>query len=152
MKVLTYIILAIIALSFICKAQSDTLLIHFTNSKIEKIAMSNIQKIRFENLTSVDDATVSSKRLEIVGNSPNPFAEITNIEFEIKQEGNVLILIYNNRGEMIRVLQCNECSAGRNSIAWDGNDNLNMRVNTGLYYYEIRYNNQFETRKMLMIK
>ena len=66
-------------------AQSDTLLIKLKNGTVEKIAVSQIKKIQFENVTSAVEDAASNNSLQVKGNYPNPFEENTNIEFEIKQ-------------------------------------------------------------------
>jgi len=93
MKFLCAIIILFLCLSFESNAQGDTLVINLKNSQVEKIAVSQIAKIQFENITAVEEQFKPSNGLAIKGNYPNPFAEQTNIEFEIGSSGNVEVII-----------------------------------------------------------
>jgi len=152
MKVLITIFVAIIALSINCKAQSDTLLIHLSNSQIEKFAISQIQKIRFENITGIEEQSSYSNKIDKIGNNPNPFTDFTNIEFELNSSGSVIIIIYDNSANLIKVLECSVCGSGKNIITWDCRDNDNNRVNSGIYYYQVCFNNKVGTEKMILVK
>ena len=133
-------------------AQSDTLLIKLKDNKIEKIALSQIQKISFENLTSAPEINKSSSILLTGGNYPNPFSDQTSIEFEIYASGLVVISIFDETGKEIQTLKCESCIAGRNTLQWDCHDLNRNRVQSGTYYYEVRYHNEIQARKMLLIK
>jgi|WetSurMetagenome_2_1015567.scaffolds.fasta_scaffold803409_1 flagellar hook assembly protein FlgD len=134
------------------KAQSDTLLIKLKNNQIERIAVSQIQKIQFENITSVNDQQLSARGLILKGNNPNPFQEFTYIEFEIASTGNVSILIYDNTGNQIQILQCLNCQPGKNSLQWNCLDKNNNKVQSGAYFYEVKFNNELQSKKMIVIK
>jgi hypothetical protein len=132
-------------------AQSDTLIINLKSGATEKIALSQIQKISFENITAVDEQLQPSN-LATTGNYPNPFGEQTNIEFEIAQTGNVEVMIFDNSGNQIKNLECNNCQVGKNSIQWNCTDKLNNRVQSGTYFYEVRFNNEVQSKKMIVIQ
>jgi flagellar hook assembly protein FlgD len=133
-------------------SQSDTLVINLKNNQVEKIAISQIQKITFENVTSVKEQNKSTNNVVIKGNYPNPFQNQTSIEFEIPISGNVIIFIYDNKGNQIQKLECSDCQTGKNSIEWNCLDIRNKRVLSGVYYYEVRFGNESKTKKMLIIK
>ena len=134
-----------------CYAQSDTLLIKLKNGTVEKIAVSQIKKVQFENVTSaVEDAALNNS-LQVKGNFPNPFEEKTNIEFEIESAGEVLITIYNSKGNQIQTLECNDCHAGKNTLQWNGIDKAGNKASSGVYYYEVRYEKVTQARKMIIV-
>jgi hypothetical protein len=139
--------------SLTLKAETDTLVITLKNNQIEKIAITQIQKIQFENITSVDEnGNTLQSNLAIKGNYPNPFAEQTNIEFEITREGSVEIVIYDISGEQIQILNCENCHAGINSLQWNCLDMKNNHVKSGVYYYEVRFGTEIQSRKMIMVE
>jgi len=137
---------------FDAKSQADTLVINLKNNQVEKIPISQIQKITFENVTGVDNSINPPKDLTIKGNYPNPFDEKTNIEFEIASFGDVVIIIYDNNGNQIQKLKCQNCQAGKNNIQWNCLDKNNNQVRSGVYYYEVRFNNEIQSKKMILIK
>ena len=131
--------------------QSDTLLIKLKNGTVEKIAVSQIKKIQFENVTAGVEDAVSSNSLQVKGNYPNPFEEKTNIEFEIESAGEVQITIYDSKGNQIQTLERNDCQAGKNSLQWNGIDKAGNKASSGVYYYEVRYGKATQARKMIIV-
>jgi hypothetical protein len=144
----------VLALTFIFEsyAQNDTLVIKLKNNQSEKIAVSQIQKIQFENVTDVEEQTNLSYGLAVKGNYPNPFKEQTSIEFEIGLSGNAVVIIYDNSGNQIQKLECENCQTGKNTLMWNCLDNKNNRVQSGVYYYEVRFNNEIQSKKMILVK
>ena len=152
MKLFMIIVLFSFALVLTSYAETDSLVIKLKDGSINKIAVSQIQKIQFENLTGVEDQTIQSNNLTLKGNYPNPFNQLTSIEFEIASSGNVEIMIYDNSGNQIQKLECQDCKAGNNTIQWNCLDNKNKKVQNGVYFYEIKFNNEVQSKKMIMVK
>lgn len=152
MKRLIFLAVVIALFTVESKAQSDTLLIKLKNGQQEKIACSDMRKIVFENVTSVTEIQNGKTDLRLEGNHPNPFAEQTSLEFELSSPGTVLIVIYDNTGKPIQTLRCENCQAGKNSLQWNGMNSTNSKVQSGTYFYEVRYGNEVQSRKMILIK
>lgn len=152
MKFLTAALIMLLAFGIIASAQTDTLVIKLKNNQIEKIAVSKIKQIKFENVTAVNEPTIIPSGLTLNDNYPNPFQEQTNIEFEIASIGNVEVMIYDNLGNQIQKLECNNCRIGKNSLSWNCTDKNNNRVESGIYYYEVRFNNEMRSKKMILVK
>ncbi len=87
-------------------------------------------------------------------NYPNPFNPQTNIKFNLTQSGKISLSIYNIKGQLVKKLINNESfQKGIHSVIWDGNDELNEPVSSGVYFYKLKVNNQTETiKKMLLLK
>ncbi len=152
MKMFYASIIMTMSFCILANAQSDTMVITMKNSQIEKIAVSQIQKIKFENITDVRDELSINHNLQLSGNYPNPFAEMTNIDFEITSSGTVSVFIYDNAGTKIQTLKCENCSVGKNSLQWDGFDLNKNKVQGGVYYYEVKFNNETLSKKMILVK
>jgi len=152
MKFLTATLIMLLAFGFIASAQTDTLVIKLKNNQIEKIAVSNIKQIKFENVTAVKESTLFPSGLSVCDNYPNPFQEQTKIEFELATVGDVQVMIYDNLGNQIQKLECNNCNVGKNSLIWNCTDKNNHRVESGVYYYEVRFNGDMQSKKMILIK
>lgn len=150
-RIITTLALTVI---FCCsaKSQSDTLAIKLKDGTIDKIPVSLIQKIKFESLTGVIETQQAFSNINLNGNHPNPFAEQTEIEFEIIESGNVEINIFNNSGNRIQTINCTNCKNGKNFLTWNCLDYNNQHVQSGTYYYEVRFRNELQTRKMIVIK
>jgi len=85
-------------------------------------------------------------------NYPNPFGPATTIAFSLAKAGPVSLKIYNAKGQLVKTLLTNQKSAGKHSIVWDGRNNENRAVATGLYFYRLETPGYAKTRKMMMLK
>jgi hypothetical protein len=64
----------------------------------------------------------------------------------------VKIAIYNVLGQEIRTLVDKAKPAGPHTVEWDGSDNDNRPVSSGIYLYRLRVDNDSESRKMPLLK
>lgn len=152
MKILLLVFIFLLFMQFNTIAQTDTLVINLKNKQIEKITISQIQKIQFENITGVDEGKKAKDNLVIKGNYPNPFQKQTSIEFEIANAGNVVVFIYDKNGNQVQKLECPDCQAGKNILQWNSLDKNSNTVQSGVYFYEVRFNNEVQSKKMILIK
>ena len=152
MKYIFSIFLLFLAYSYQVIAQDDILLINLKNGPTDTIPVSQIQKIQFENITTVKDKPTGTSHLSVEGNYPNPFSEGTTIEFAIESGGTVEVIIYDNSGTLIQTLTCENCTAGKNQVNWDTRNQKGEPVPSGVYYYEIRTNKKTITKQMLKVR
>ncbi len=88
----------------------------------------------------------------LTGNYPNPFNPATMITYQIAEESQVKLEIYNTKGQMVKRL-VNEIKApGYFQIEWNGIDNRNRQVASGIYFYRLTAGNYEKTSKMIMMK
>ena len=85
-------------------------------------------------------------------NYPNPFNSRTRIRFQIPEPGFAEMAIYNNLGQQVNRLFARDWLAGEHEVEWDGSDNQNQMVASGLYHCILRYGNAIEKRTMNLIK
>ena len=98
--------------------------------------------------TSGSDPAISG-----VSNFPNPFNPETQIEFVLKDDANVSIDVVNLLGQRIRSLvDARPMKAGEQQIAWDGRDDADQPVSSGIYFYRIIADNQAVSEKMVLVK
>jgi flagellar hook assembly protein FlgD len=133
-------------------SQTDTLVISMKNNQIEKISLSQVQKIQVENITGIDEQFDEKENLVVKGNYPNPFQKQTTIVFELATAGNLVVLIYDNSGNQIQELDYSNCPSGKNTLQWNGLDRNNNTVKSGVYFYEVKFNNEVQSKKMIIIK
>ena len=93
------------------------------------------------------------KTSELSQNYPNPFNPETNIEYSLKQSGQVQILIFNQLGQKVRTLVDEpKFQAGSYSVIWDGKDDNSKILASGTYYYQIRTDDFVSTKKAIFLK
>jgi len=87
-------------------------------------------------------------------NFPNPFNPSTTIYFIANDAKNAKLEIYNIKGQKIKTFPINTSTLTPiNTIVWDGKDDNNNPVSSGVYLYRIKSDDYFsEAKKMLMIK
>ncbi|UCC80172.1 MAG: T9SS type A sorting domain-containing protein [Candidatus Zixiibacteriota bacterium] len=85
-------------------------------------------------------------------NFPNPFNNSTAIHYFLFEESRIEISIYNSLGQKIRSFEPGNVNIGEHSTVWDGTDNRENRVSSGVYFYKISSSFGEKTRKMLLIK
>jgi flagellar hook assembly protein FlgD len=96
-------------------------------------------------------ATESANKLSIE-NYPNPFNPDTHIQFTLPEEGQVTAAIYNSMGQEVTTLLHEKLAQGKHSIQWNGKDHNGRPVVSGVYFYQIRFQDQLLARKMLLIR
>ncbi len=106
----------------------------------------------FDQLTGIDDnelPVVNSK----LKNYPNPFNPSTTIEFSINNDSRIELSVYNIKGQKVKTLANNEFERGNHSIIWNGDDESNKFVSSGLYYYKLTVNGKTRAvNKCLLLK
>lgn len=83
---------------------------------------------------------------------PNPFADKFNISLSIPQEDRVTIFVVNTAGQRIKKLLDAPQFAGEVLAEWDGTNAAGVKMQSGLYFYQIMYKNQMCTGKMMLVK
>ena len=92
----------------------------------------------------------------LLQNYPNPFNPETWIPYQLAQDGEVTISIYNVGGQLMRTLSLGKKRAGlyldkRQAAQWDGLDSIGQSVASGLYFYTIAAGDYTATRKMIIL-
>lgn len=85
-------------------------------------------------------------------NYPNPFNPETTISFNLPRAENVLLNIYNIKGQLVRTLVNRSLPSGAHSVVWDGKNHSGELVSSGIYSYRISVAGEHKTKKMLLVK
>ena len=102
-------------------------------------------------------AAFTPKKTVLLPNYPNPFNPETWIPYQLAEESEVAIIIYDAKGKVIRTLKIGTMSAGlyqnrSHAAYWDGTNTLGELVASGVYYYTLKAGNFTATRKLLIQK
>lgn len=85
-------------------------------------------------------------------NYPNPFNGSTIIQYGLPKKGDVRIVIYNILGQRVRTLNEGERNAGRYQVIWDGKDDREGVVSSGVYIYRIETAEYMKAKKLVYMK
>ncbi|NOX38387.1 MAG: T9SS type A sorting domain-containing protein [Calditrichaeota bacterium] len=155
----TLFLLSVMITGALYSVQGQTfIIIHQKDGHVFNIPVDSIQKITFE-IDSAEAVTGSQKSrsqtvktLKLLQNFPNPFNPSTTIEYQLPRGGEVTIAIYDIRGREVRKLTFHKQKAGKYRLTWDGRNNHGHPVASGMYFYQIRFEGNILTRKMLLIR
>ncbi|NOZ75551.1 MAG: T9SS type A sorting domain-containing protein, partial [FCB group bacterium] len=68
---------------------------------------------------------------------PNPFNPITTLSYRLPIDSRIELVVYDLRGREVRRLVSREESAGEKTVLWDGRNNQDIPVASGMYIYSI---------------
>ena len=80
-------------------------------------------------------------------NYPNPFNPSTKIEFEILQDAEVEVVVYNLTGKEIEILHQGFLPSGIYKFDFDGSE-----LPSGIYLYKVSTPQFTQTKKMILAK
>jgi len=135
----------------------------FTGSGIIKIAFyaqgnpynnikMSIDNVLIDYYTRDDDQILPTMKTALLANYPNPFNPETFISFSLEKEENVLLEIYNIKGQKVRTLVNNVMNSGLHNISWKGTDQNSSPVSSGIYFYRMKTNEYTSVKRMMLIK
>ncbi len=76
-------------------------------------------------------------QLQIKNAFPNPFSEMTAIQFQLNATDNVTLNVYNSTGQLVNTLVNTKLAPGEHTFYWAGNSTGGDAVAPGLYRYVI---------------
>jgi len=106
------------------------------------------------NPSGIDDDLVIISTNILNDNYPNPFNPSTTISYNLAEDSNVELTIYNLKGQRVKQLvSSNQLSAGQHSVEWHGTDDAGENVSSGIYLYKLKAGDKYtSTKKMILLK
>ena len=110
-------------------------------------------EVSFDYLISTDNenndvALVTS----LQGNYPNPFNPETNIAYTLAKASKVKLKIFNLKGQLVKTLVNDYQPSGNHKIVWNGKNNQNRAVSSGIYFIKIETDDYQKTQKAILMK
>jgi len=102
--------------------------------------------------SGIDDDLLPVTATELKGNYPNPFNPSTTISYSVKEPAVVSLVIYNLKGQKVKTLVNEAKASGHFQIVWNGKDDSDRPVSSGVYYYRMSAGTYNSTRKMLLVE
>ena len=106
------------------------------------------------NLSLADEVSLPNA-YSLYQNYPNPFNPTTTIKYDLPEQSDVQITIYDLLGRDVTILLSETQDAGYKSVQWDATN-----ISSGMYFYQIRVYDPDEiragefvqTKKMILLK
>jgi len=91
---------------------------------------------------------------KLIGAFPNPFNPDTRIGFSLAEDMRVTITVYNVLGQTMQtLLNDRQYEAGYHTVLWDGTDLSGRPAASGVYFYRMETDGEFEEiKKMMLLK
>ena len=103
-----------------------------------------------------DNIIVQTPEVLLQQNFPNPFNPSTTISFSVTQMSSFVTLeIYNIKGQKVKQLisGIRQLPEGQHSVVWDGKDENNKPVSSGIYMYQLKVDGKaIASKKCLLLK
>jgi len=88
----------------------------------------------------------------LLQNYPNPFNPSTKIPYNLKEDSNVSLEIFNTKGQKVATLIDGFQQAGQYTVSWSGQDESGKTVSSGIYFFKIKAGRYTSTKKMILMK
>jgi len=85
-------------------------------------------------------------------NYPNPFNSITTIRYQLYKAQHIKLIIYNILGKEVITLIDDWQTAGIHSIKWDGINQIEKEVSSGIYFVQLKAGEQQREQKIVLTK
>jgi hypothetical protein len=97
------------------------------------------------------------KQTTILQNYPNPFNPETWFPYDLAEEAEVILKVYDVRGGLVRQLDIGLQKPGsyrsqEKAAYWDGRDQSGTKVASGIYFYTFSAGDFQRTRRMVILK
>ncbi|MCU7492737.1 MAG: T9SS type A sorting domain-containing protein [Ignavibacteria bacterium] len=107
--------------------------------------LSGISEVSKEETTNPDDFSLQQ-------NYPNPFNSSTTIEYSINKPSHVKLIIFNSMGKEVKKAITGYHEKGPYKFHWDGRDNNQRDLPSGIYFYRLTTENKRESKKLILLK
>jgi hypothetical protein len=118
--------------------------------KIEEVSTAG--ESRFNGPISVLGMDRIPDKFALSQNYPNPFNPETKFSYDLPEDSKVGIRIYSLLGKEMKTLEDGQKSAGHYTLTWDGKDNLDRMVSSGIYFIQMQAGNFSSVRKIMFIR
>lgn len=88
-------------------------------------------------LTAIHEINKITGKHHLFNNYPNPFNNETTISFYIPEAGNIIIEVFNIKGQKVKTLLNQFKKQGNHKINWNGKSDSGKILSKGLYFYNL---------------
>lgn len=122
-----------------------------TNKILSDSARTGVFNIKFDPV-SIEHIVNNIPTIYGLGqNYPNPFNPSTVIEFSIPNYSNVNLVVFDILGGKVKTLVNDELSAGKYKVSWEGSNDNNEGVSSGIYIYMLSTKDFKQAKKMVLL-
>jgi len=117
---------------------------YFDNIVIKSLSPATSIEIEFNDIIVKD--------FHLMQNYPNPFNPETKISYNLPLSDYVSLSVHDLLGRKVKTLVSEFQSAGNHSLVWNGKDDWESSLASGLYLYTLKTSSFVESKKMMLLK
>lgn len=99
-----------------------------------------------------DEESMTASDFSLEQNYPNPFNPTTTIGYNLPEESDVTLSVFNILGQAVKTIRRANQSAGYNVIIWAGTDDRFRDAPSGIYFYRLKAGRYQQIRKMVLLR
>jgi len=103
-------------------------------------------------VTNIIEKKITPNNYSLGQNFPNPFNPETKIKYELSENTDVVLTIFDINGRVVRILVKDNESAGEKIVTWDGKDTSGRLMSSGIYFYRLEAGQYTSTKRMVLLK
>ena len=113
---------------------------------------SDTVSVLVQGVTTSIDENILANEIKLFGNHPNPFNPKTDIVFQVLNQANIEVSVYNVYGQKIWTKNIGLVDRGVYSIPWHGENTTGESVVSGVYFDQVIAGNKRLISKMSLVK
>lgn len=102
--------------------------------------------------TKSEGAPLSIEETKLRTNAPNPFSESTSITYQLADDTEVTITIYDTLGRRVQTLTDERKRTGVHHVEWRPDSRGGRSLASGIYFCRMKTPNYRETRKLVLVR
>jgi len=99
-----------------------------------------------------EEISADTSFISIYSSTPNPFFNEVNISYFLGKECDVEISIHNIVGQKVKDFGREEKSSGVHNVSWNGINDHNKKLPSGIYFFRIEAENKQAIRKLVLVR
>ena len=103
-------------------------------------------------VVSVDDPGITPFEFALHQNYPNPFNPETTIQFDVAENSDVSVSVFNVMGQKVATLINGNLDAGVYQLTWNGLSDNGTALPSGMYFYEMKSPEFHSVKKLVLVK
>ncbi len=120
--------------------------------RVDRFQINDYPAIQGTILLTADRISSTPETFKLYQNYPNPFNHQTAIRLSVNRYSNVKLAIYNLNGEIARIIIDKPLVPDNYTLHWDGTDEENHLVSSGIYLCQVICGSEQQSFKILFIK
>jgi choloylglycine hydrolase len=122
------------------------------HNNYEDIAYTDLEGFNFILYVGIDESASKQASSGQVMNYPNPFRQSTAISFDLLQDGETELIIYDCNGKRVKTLLDGFLPAGKYNLTWSALDDRGTHVLPGIYWSVLHSGCQRAIAKMVLLE